>query len=84
MAQCNESASRFPCVYKADEPRMLESGIYLGRGVARMEETRGNVIRGNRISGHKMATRCIVAAPKVKLAANTVVDNTCTDYSTER
>ena len=32
MAGCNESAAKFGCIYKQDEPEMLESGIYLGRG----------------------------------------------------
>lgn len=83
-SECNESTAKFGCVYKADEPKMLESGIYLGRGVARMTETRGNVIRGNTISGHEMKTRCIVAAPGVSLAANSIDGNKCTDYSTAR
>ena len=78
-AGCNESAARFGCIYKADEPEMLESGIYLGRGVARLEDTRGNVIRDNRISGHGMARRCVQAGPLVSLAANKVEHNQCWD-----
>jgi hypothetical protein len=84
LAQCNEAAAQFGCIYKQDEPQMLQSGIYLGRGVARMEETRGNVIRGNRVYGFKMRTRCISAGPGVSLGANTVEGNTCEDYSLER
>jgi hypothetical protein len=61
---------------------MLESGIYLSRGVARMVETSGNVIRGNKISGHKMKNGCIAAGPGVSLAANSIGPNTCEDYST--
>ena len=80
-AECNENAARFGCIYKKDEPKMLESGIYLGRGVARFEETRGNVIRNNQISGHKMKTRCIAAGPGVSLAQNRIERNTCSDYS---
>jgi hypothetical protein len=83
-AECHENAVKFGCIYKADEPKMLESGIYLGRGVARMVETRGNVIRENTISGHKMKTRCIAAGPGVSLAANSIGSNTCEDYSTAR
>jgi hypothetical protein len=78
-AGCNESAARFGCIYKADEPEMLDSGIYLGRGVARLEETRGNVIRDNRISGHGMAKRCIQAGPGVSLGANRIEHNECRD-----
>jgi hypothetical protein len=78
-AGCNESAPRVPCIYKTDEPEMLETGIYLGRGVARLEETRDNIVRGNRISGHKMSARCIHAGPGVNLAANTIERNDCAD-----
>jgi hypothetical protein len=78
-AGCNESAPRIPCIYKQDEPEMLESGIYLGRGVARLEETRGNTIRDNRITGHKMKSRCIQTGPGVSRAANTIERNQCAD-----
>jgi hypothetical protein len=84
QAGCNENAKQFGCIYKAEEPMMLQSGIYLGRGVARMEQTRGNVIRDNEISGHKMKARCIAAAPGVSLAANTVKGNTCSDFALTR
>ena len=79
LAGCNESVGKFPCIYKRDEPQMLDTGIYLGRGVARLEETRGNVIRGNHISGHMMKARCVGFGPGVKPSANTVQDNVCTD-----
>jgi hypothetical protein len=78
-AGCNESAAQVYCIYKQDEPRMLESGIYLSRGLGRVEETRGNVIRDNRISGHKMKTRCIAFGPGVSPAANTLQGNACSD-----
>ena len=77
LARCNENVAEFGCIYKADEPHMLESGFYLGKGVARLEETTGNVIRGNEISGHQMATRCIVTGPGVSKAANTIDGNRC-------
>jgi hypothetical protein len=60
-----------------DEPEMLTSGVYLGRGIARLEETAGNVIRGNRISGYKMKTRCIVFASGVSRVSNTIERNIC-------
>jgi hypothetical protein len=81
-AECNETKD-FTCIYKADEPEMLESGIYLSRGVVRMEDVRGNVIRGNEISGHKMKSRCIAAGPGVNLAQNSIGPNLCEDYTTE-
>ena len=83
-AGCPENSANFTCVYKPDEPRMLASGIYLGRGVARLEETRGNVIQDNRISGHKMAQRCIAAGPGVSLAANSTQGNQCSDFERTR
>jgi len=82
-AQCNES-KEFLCIYKNDEPDMLDAGIYLGTGVARREQTTGNEIRGNTISGHKMKSRCITAGPGVSLASNKIGKNDCSDYSSER
>jgi hypothetical protein len=81
-AECNET-KQFLCVYKNDEPNMLDAGIYLGTGVARREKTEGNVIQGNTISGHKMKTRCITTGPGVSLAANKVSGNVCSDYAVE-
>ncbi len=82
-AECNENKKQFGCIYKADEPNMLESGIYLSKGVVRKEEVRGNVIRGNTISGHKMKSRCIAAGPGVKLGENSIGENTCQDFTME-
>jgi parallel beta-helix repeat protein len=62
-----------------DQPEILTSGIYLGRGVARLEKTTGNVIRGNRVYGYKMKARCIGYGPGVSRAANAVQGNTCSD-----
>jgi len=75
-AHCNENP-QVPCIYKKDEPKMLESGIYLSRGTVRAEIDHGNIIRDNQISGYKMDTRCIGAAPGVSLRANTIEGNTC-------
>ena len=84
LAGCNESVKQFPCIYKADEPEMLESGIYLSPGAARPEPVRGNVIRDNEISGHKMKSRCIIFGPAVASASNTVDRNTCSDEAPAR
>jgi hypothetical protein len=78
-AQCNESAKTFGCIFKIDEPEMLEAGIYLGQSANRPAETHGNVIRGNRISGHMMKTRCIILAPRISRAQNSIEDNDCAD-----
>jgi parallel beta-helix repeat protein len=79
LAGCNENAKQFGCVYKADEPEMLESGIYISRGVGRLQEARGNVIQGNQISGHGMKSRCIVFGPGVPRDSNSIAKNICSD-----
>ena len=81
-AQCNENAKQFGCIYKADEPKMLESGIYLSKGFEQMGPVRGNVIRDNKISGHKMKSRCIAAGPGVRPGENSIGPNECEDYTT--
>ncbi len=79
LAGCNESNGRFPCIYRSDEPQMLESGIYLGTGASRPEPVRGNIVRDNEISGYKMKTRCLAFGPGVTRFANTIENNSCSD-----
>jgi hypothetical protein len=67
-----------------EKPELLVSGVYLGQGLARLEETTGNVIRGNRIFGYKMKKRCIVFGPGVSNKANTLESNTCSDEPAPR
>ena len=81
MALCNESSNS--CIYKPDEPDMLQAGIYIGKGVARPEAVAGNVIRGNRIMGYKMSKRCILAGPGVALNANKIESNNCQDAASQ-
>ena len=66
------------CVYLADEPDMLRSGIYLGRRAERPAPARGNIVEDNQVSGYKMASRCVNAAPG--LTGNIVRNNVCRDY----
>lgn len=77
-AHCNENAKQFGCAVLG-EPNVLDTGIYLGSHAEHPALARGNVIEGNTISGWKMKTRCIQAAPGVKLADNEIKNNTCTD-----
>ncbi len=84
LAHCNENAAKFGCVAIQGEPDVLQSGIYLGRVAAewaakRADPAHDNLIEGNTISGWRMKTRCIQAAPGVKLAGNTVRENICRD-----
>jgi len=77
-AHCNENRLKFGCV-ALDEPNVFETGIYLGSHAEHPAAARNNRIEGNIISGWKMKTRCIQAAPGVKLADNTIRRNVCTD-----
>jgi hypothetical protein len=77
-AHCNENRAKFGCS-ALGEPEVLETGIYLGSHAEHPDAARGNLIEGNTISGWKMKTRCIQAAPGVKLADNTIRRNVCTN-----
>ena len=79
LAGCNESAATYGCSHFPGEPDLLQAGIYLGRRAERPALARDNVIEANEISGHKMSSRCVLAAPGVSLAANRVVANRCAD-----
>jgi hypothetical protein len=60
-------------------PEMLGTGIYLADRAERADPAVGIVIENNTISGWGMAKHCIGAAPGVKLGANTVRKNGCTN-----
>lgn len=77
-AHCNENRQQFGCSV-LNEPDVLETGIYLGSHAERPAAARNNRIEGNTIGGWKMKTRCIQAAPGVKLSDNTIRANVCTD-----
>ena len=83
QAGCNESAAQFGCYHFADEPNLLQTGIYLGKGAERPAVTRNNLVEGNLVRGHKMASRCIALAPGVSRADNRIGDNTCEDERDE-
>jgi hypothetical protein len=77
-AHCNENKAQFGCSVPG-EPSVLESGIYLGSHAERPAPAAANIIEGNTITGWKMSTRCIQAAPAVKLSGNTIRNNRCSD-----
>ena len=77
LARCNDSSPK--CIYKADEPDMLQSGIYLGQGGARKEEAKNNIIRENTVTGYKIAKHCIYVAPQAVGSANAIDHNNCKD-----
>jgi hypothetical protein len=78
LARCTENAARFGCYYLGDA-NLLRSGIYLGRGVRRLEQTRDNIVENNLIQGWKMKERCLAAGPGVSLRQNFVRQNNCLD-----
>ncbi len=82
-SQCPDT-KQFACTFQGLDPHLLQSGIYLGRGVARMEETRDNVIEGNTVTGHGMRSNCVVFAKDVSAGANRVEGNRCEDFVIER
>ena len=65
------------CVYWAEEPELLSSGIYLGRRAERPAVTRDNLIRDNEITGHRMGSGCLAAAPGVALRDKGIQGNRC-------
>ncbi|HLG97542.1 MAG TPA: right-handed parallel beta-helix repeat-containing protein [Bryobacteraceae bacterium] len=77
-AHCNENRAQFGCS-ALGEPEVLETGIYLGSHAERPAPARDNIVEGNTIRGWKMKTRCIQAAPGVKLSENTIKGNQCSD-----
>jgi hypothetical protein len=85
LAGCNESAAKYGCIAIQGEPKVLESGIYLGRIAAewaqkRAAPSRGHTIRQNVITGFGMnRSRCIQTAPGVSPADSTIESNTCDD-----
>ena len=77
-AHCNENRQQFGCSVLG-EPDVLDTGIYLGSHADRAAPARNNRIEGNTITGWHMKTRCIQAAPGVKLTDNTIRGNICSD-----
>ncbi len=78
-AGCNENAALYGCLHFADEPDLLQSGIYLGKRAERPAPARDNVIEGNVITGYKMSDRCLGFAPGIRPADNRIGPNDCRD-----
>ena len=77
--RCTGDMRQPRCNYAPDQPALLHSGIYLGRGAARPADTVSNRIEDNQISGFDIAQTCVAAAPGVSLAANRIAENRCAD-----
>jgi hypothetical protein len=79
IAHCPELAALYGCFLGPDEPDILRTGIYLGRGAARPDIARDNVVEDNYISGYGMGAHCLGTAPGVTLEKNRVARNECSD-----
>ncbi len=79
MAHCPANAAKFGCFLGKDEPDILRTGIYLGKGADRPDPARANAIEDNEIMGYDMGRHCIHVAPGVLLDRNTVRRNSCSD-----
>ncbi len=78
MAHCNENTLKFSCLSFKDDPDILQSGIYLGRGAERPGPSHDSTVEDNAISGFNMDKHCITAAPGVNLESHHMSRNTCT------
>jgi len=76
-AQCNQNIAHYQCNYAAADPHILEAGVYLGRGAERPAPARNNIVEYNLITGWGMKTGCVVSAPDIPAAWNTVRGNYC-------
>jgi hypothetical protein len=76
-AHCNQNVAHYQCNYAAADPRILEAGVYLGRGAERPAPARGNVVENNLITGWGMKTGCVVSAPDIPASWNAVRGNDC-------
>jgi hypothetical protein len=79
LAHCDGKTAKFGCGYAPDQPGLLRSGIYLASRGERPAPTRANAIEDNEISGFGISANCIIAAPGVSLAVNTIARNACKD-----
>jgi hypothetical protein len=80
-AHCNDNLAQYQCLYAAADPRILEAGVYFGRGAERPAPARGNLVENNVITGWRMKTGCVVSAPDIPAAWNTARANVCRDSS---
>lgn len=78
-AGCPETQGKIACVYDAQQPDLLQSGIYLGLFVdpKRSAPAKDNVIIDNLIMGHGMKTRCVVFAPGLSSEGSELARNIC-------
>jgi hypothetical protein len=79
IAHCPEQAALYGCFLGPDEPDILRTGIYLGKGASRPDIASNNIVEDNFISGYGMGAHCLGVAPGVSLQKNRVLRNECSD-----
>jgi parallel beta-helix repeat protein len=79
IAHCPDMAALYGCFLGPDEPDILRTGIYLGKGAHRPDISRNNIVEDNFISGYGMGAHCVGTAPGVSLDKNRVARNDCSD-----
>jgi hypothetical protein len=79
IAHCPDLAALYGCFLGPDEPDILRTGIYLGKGASRPDIARNNIVEDNFITGYGMGAHCLGAAPGVSLEKNRVARNDCSD-----
>ena len=80
ISGCTESHARGnECYFGADEPDLLRSGIYFGKGAERPDAANNIRVEDNLVTGYKMKERCIGYSPAIDRARLKVERNACVD-----
>lgn len=76
---CTEAHAKGNECYFGDEPGLLRSGIYFGKGAERPDLSRNILVEDNLITGHLMAERCLDYSPAIDKASIRTSRNICLD-----
>jgi len=85
-SNCTESHGKAgsECYFGADEPDLLRTGIYFGKGAERPDAASNITVENNLITGYKMKERCIGYSPVVVKTSLKVNQNICVDAERKR
>jgi hypothetical protein len=79
-SSCTESHGKgAECYFGADEPDLLRTGIYFGKGAERVDPASRITVEDNLITGYKMAERCLGYSPAIARKALKTANNICVD-----
>ena len=77
-SHCTEShAKGNECYFGADEPDLLRTGIYFGKGAERPDPAHNITAEQNLITGYKMDERCLGYSPAIERKTLQVSSNIC-------